>query len=47
MNFKDGINFANENPVAWLATSEDNQPHVRTMLMKQVVIFNQHYERIC
>jgi len=33
MNFKDCIDFANENPVAWLATSEDNQPRVRAMLM--------------
>ena len=33
MNFKDCIDFANENPLAWLATSEDNQPHVRAMLM--------------
>jgi len=33
MNFKDCIDFANENPLAWLATSDDNQPHVRAMLM--------------
>jgi len=33
MNFKDCIDFANENPVVWLATSENNQPHVRAMLM--------------
>lgn len=25
--------FANQNPSCWLATSEDNQPHVRGMLM--------------
>lgn len=25
--------FANQNPSSWLATSEDNQPHVRGMLM--------------
>jgi uncharacterized pyridoxamine 5'-phosphate oxidase family protein len=33
MNFKDCINFANENPVAWLATSDNNQAHVRAMAM--------------
>jgi len=33
MNFKDCIEFANENPMAWLATSEEDQPHVRAMLM--------------
>ena len=33
MNFKDCINFANENPVAWLATSDDGQAHVRAMAM--------------
>lgn len=33
MNFKDCIDFANENAVAWLATSEANQPHVRAMAM--------------
>lgn len=25
--------FANQNPSSWLATSEDNQPHVRGMLL--------------
>lgn len=25
--------FANQNPSSWLATSEENQPHVRGMLM--------------
>jgi pyridoxamine 5'-phosphate oxidase len=25
--------FANQNPTCWLATSEDNQPHVRGMFM--------------
>ncbi|MDR2966344.1 MAG: pyridoxamine 5'-phosphate oxidase family protein [Methanobacteriaceae archaeon] len=33
MNLKDCIDFANENPVAWLATSDDNQAHVRAMAM--------------
>ena len=33
MSFKDCIDFANENSVAWLATSEDNQAHVRAMGM--------------
>jgi uncharacterized pyridoxamine 5'-phosphate oxidase family protein len=33
MDFKDCIDFANENGVAWLATSENNQPHVRAMGM--------------
>ena len=33
MNFKDCIDFANENPLAWLATSEDNKPYLRAMLM--------------
>ncbi|OQD59220.1 hypothetical protein MBBAR_5c00630 [Methanobrevibacter arboriphilus JCM 13429 = DSM 1125] len=33
MDFKDCIDFANENPVAWLATSKDDQPHVRAMGM--------------
>jgi len=31
MNLKDCIDFANENPVAWLATSDDGQAHVRAM----------------
>ena len=33
MNFKDCIDFANKNPVAWLATLEGDQPHVRAMQM--------------
>jgi pyridoxamine 5'-phosphate oxidase len=33
MDFKDCIDFANENPIAWLATSEGNQPHVRALGM--------------
>lgn len=27
------LKFANQNPSSWLATSEDDQPHVRGMLM--------------
>ncbi|MBN1489820.1 MAG: pyridoxamine 5'-phosphate oxidase family protein [Phycisphaerae bacterium] len=27
------IEFANQNPAAWLATAQDNQPHVRAMAM--------------
>lgn len=27
------LSFANQNPSCWFATSEDNQPHVRGMLM--------------
>ena len=33
MDFKDCVNFANENPVAWLATCENGQAHVRAMGM--------------
>ena len=33
MDFKDCINFANENPIAWLATSEEEQSHVKTLGM--------------
>lgn len=33
MNYKECIDFANENPVAWLATSDKDQPHVRAMGM--------------
>lgn len=33
MTFKECIEFANENPIAWLATSVDDQPHVRAMGM--------------
>ena len=29
----DVLLFANQNPSSWLATSENNQPHVRGMLM--------------
>ena len=31
MNIKDCIKFSNENPVCHLATSENDQPHVRTL----------------
>jgi len=33
MDLKDCVNFANENPVAWLATCENGQAHVRAMAM--------------
>jgi pyridoxamine 5'-phosphate oxidase len=33
MEFEDCVKFANENPVAWLATAEGNQPRVRGMGM--------------
>ncbi len=33
MEFADCVKFANENPVAWLATSEGDQPRVRGMGM--------------
>lgn len=33
MEFADCIKFANENPVAWLATAEGDQPRVRGMGM--------------
>lgn len=33
MNFENCVDFANENPVAWLATVKDEQPHVRAMGM--------------
>jgi pyridoxamine 5'-phosphate oxidase len=31
MTIKDCIQFANENPICYLATTENNQPHVRAM----------------
>ena len=31
MNIQDCIKFTNENPVCYLATSENNQPHVRAL----------------
>jgi len=33
MNFQDCINFANENPVCYLATADGDQPKVRTWLL--------------
>ena len=33
MDFKEALEFANQNQVCWLATSENNQPHVRGMMM--------------
>jgi uncharacterized pyridoxamine 5'-phosphate oxidase family protein len=33
MEFADCVKFANENPVAWLATADGEQPHVRGMGM--------------
>jgi pyridoxamine 5'-phosphate oxidase len=33
MEFTDCVKFANENPVAWLATAEGDQPRVRGMGM--------------
>ncbi len=33
MEFADCVKFANENPVAWLATVEEDQPRVRGMGM--------------
>ena len=32
-NLANVLQFANQNPSCWLATSEDGQPHVRGMLM--------------
>lgn len=32
-NLNEILLFANQNPSCWLATSEDNQPHVRGMFM--------------
>ncbi|MBN2197214.1 MAG: pyridoxamine 5'-phosphate oxidase family protein [Polyangiaceae bacterium] len=33
MNARDVIDFANQNPVAWLATAADGMPHVRGLLL--------------
>jgi uncharacterized pyridoxamine 5'-phosphate oxidase family protein len=33
MDFKDCIKFANENPIAWIATMDGNQPRVRAFGM--------------
>ena len=33
MNFSECIRFANENPVAWVATSDGSQPRVRPLQM--------------
>jgi uncharacterized pyridoxamine 5'-phosphate oxidase family protein len=33
LNLKDALSFANQNQACWLATSQDDQPHVRGMLM--------------
>jgi pyridoxamine 5'-phosphate oxidase len=33
LTFDETLAFANENPVCWLATSENDQPHVRGMLL--------------
>lgn len=33
MDFEDCVKFANENPVAWLATTEGDQPRVRALGM--------------
>jgi pyridoxamine 5'-phosphate oxidase len=33
MNFEECVKFANENPVAYFATTEGDQPHVRAFLM--------------
>ena len=34
MHLKDCVAFALENPLCFLATTDDDQPHVRTMLME-------------
>jgi len=34
MRLKDCVNFALENPLCFLATTDGDQPHVRTMLME-------------
>jgi len=34
MNLKECVAFALENPLCFLATTDDDQPHVRTMLME-------------
>jgi nitroimidazol reductase NimA-like FMN-containing flavoprotein (pyridoxamine 5'-phosphate oxidase superfamily) len=33
LDFKDALSFANQNQACWLATSQDDQPHVRGLLM--------------
>jgi pyridoxamine 5'-phosphate oxidase len=33
LDLANALSFANQNPVCWLATSEDGQPHVRGLLM--------------
>lgn len=33
LTFEAALSFANQHPVCWLATSENEQPHVRGMLM--------------
>jgi pyridoxamine 5'-phosphate oxidase len=33
MDLKDCIEFANKNPVCWLATAEGDQPRVRGFLL--------------
>ncbi|MDD5457605.1 MAG: pyridoxamine 5'-phosphate oxidase family protein, partial [Candidatus Margulisbacteria bacterium] len=33
MDIKEVLEFANNNKACWLATSEDDQPHVRGMMM--------------
>lgn len=33
LTFEEALSFANQHPVCWLATSENDQPHVRGMLM--------------
>lgn len=33
IDLTNALSFANQNPVCWLATSEDGQPHVRGLLM--------------
>ena len=33
LNLKDALSFANQNQACWLATSQDDQPHVRGLLM--------------
>jgi uncharacterized pyridoxamine 5'-phosphate oxidase family protein len=33
LTFDEALLFANQHPACWLATSDDNQPHVRGMLL--------------
>jgi uncharacterized pyridoxamine 5'-phosphate oxidase family protein len=33
LTFEEALSFASQHPVCWLATSENDQPHVRGMLM--------------